>query len=287
MTSPIDIADIDISPLSLCAVSTPSPTSSFSDLSLGSGTLLDHVESRDRSDVVSLSSSTSSRGDDSHFFPSSCSPTESIPFPPTFDSTFDDSSSSIDSCTDPLCCPPPSPPRHSIKPLPPLKIPESSFHPLIIAGAGPHSLALAARLSEPRPAALYTDLEHARLSWLQREQGARTTPGKKGKKKAVKGHWSARKIIEPKQVTLAQGTAKDRGIKVLDSTSDQWMGRWKGFFEGLRIKTLRSPMLFHPAPADVDALVAYARRVGKEEDELEPIHGVVGKELSKHQKKKR
>jgi hypothetical protein len=64
------------------------------------------------------------------------------------------------------------------------------------------------------------------------------------------------------------------------------MGRWRGFFKGLRIETLRSPMLFHPSPADVDALVAYARRVGGE-NELEPIHGVVGKELSKHQKKKK
>lgn len=117
---------------------------------------------------------------------------------------------------------------------------------------------------------------------MQREEGKQ-----RQKRKTVKGHWPARKLISPELVTLAELEDKDeRGIKVLDSTSNKWMGRWDDYFEGLRIKHLRSPMLFHPAPADVDALVAYARREGREK-ELEPINGVVGKELSKHEKKKR
>ncbi|GEM06043.1 FAD binding domain protein [Rhodotorula toruloides] len=45
-------------------------------------------------------------------------------------------------------------------------------------------------------------------------------------------------------------------------------------------------MLFHPSPADVDALVAYASRT-RREDELEPIKGVVRREFSKYQRKKR
>ncbi|GAA5922918.1 uncharacterized protein JCM15063_003467 [Sporobolomyces koalae] len=280
MAQPIDITDTDVSPLSL---SVSSPTSSFSDFSLDR-TLVD-VEASDGKlddrEVVSLTSSHSSDEDRAAYsFPSSPSSVDSCLLT---SSDFDaDDISSTDSCTDPACCP--APPRAVEKPY---LIPETSFSPLIVVGAGPHSLALAARLSEPRPAALYTDLEHARLSWLQREQaqdGRRT----KHKRQTVKGHWSQRKIIAPKTVTIAR-TAQEKnvqGIQVLDSTADHWLGRWKGFFAGLRIKHLRSPMLFHPAPADVDALVAYSRRMSAEH-ELEPIHGVVGKELSKHQKKKR
>jgi hypothetical protein len=260
--SPIDLPEFDISPLSLAATSPAvSPSrSSVSDLSLDDGdtTLINYdSDERGRSDFES------------------------------------DSTSSIDSCTDPTCCPPPPPPaKPSTFSSNVVIVPDASFHPLVIVGAGPHSLALAARLSEPRPAALYTDLEHARLSWLQREQGQQRQESreKKHKKKTVKGHWGARKILDPDTITLAsQGVGEGgqgQGIKVLDSTSDRWLGRWHNYFEGLKIKTLRSPMLFHPSPADVDALVAYTRRMGRDA-ELTEINGVVGKELSKHQKKKR
>ncbi|BGP28498.1 hypothetical protein JCM10296v2_000233 [Rhodotorula toruloides] len=152
------------------------------------------------------------------------------------------------------------------------------FSPVIIIGAGPHALALAARLNEPRPAALYTDLEHARLSWLQREATSSTR-----RRQTVKGHWQARKLIEPATKTLAPAA---QAIRVLDSSGDTWMRRWESYFDGLKIEHLRSPMLFHPSPADVDALVAYASRTGRE-DELEPIKGVVGREFSKYQRKKR
>ncbi|GAA5987628.1 hypothetical protein JCM11641_001172 [Rhodosporidiobolus odoratus] len=186
-----------------------------------------------------------------------------------------------DSCCDPCCFPPSS----SANSLPPVILDEADFVPLIVVGAGPHGLALAARLSEPRPAALYTDLEHARLSWLQRENASGSGTSKKTKRATVKGHWNARKLVQPDSVTLAPAETARPSIAVLDSTSDGWLGRWRGFFQGLGIKHLRSPMLFHPSPADADALVAYARRMGKE-DELEPVKGVVGREYSKYQRKK-
>ncbi|GAA5950415.1 hypothetical protein JCM3765_004537 [Sporobolomyces pararoseus] len=266
MSKPLSLSDFDISPLALLP-SSPSYSSS-SDLSLS-----DHENDYD------CERSSTEEGEDYEE---------------------DDTSSSLASCTDPVCCPPSSPSREPSKPSSTsssssiLTVPSDSFHPLLIIGAGPHSLALAARLSESRPAALYTDLEHARLDWLQRDQLDRDEKKKKKKKKkVVKGHWGVRKLVEPEKVTLARGeTTSDceeggyRGIKVLDSTSDQWLGRWNNYFKGLRIKTLRSPMLFHPSPADVDALVAYARRE-RREDELTEIEGVVGKELSKHAKKKK
>ncbi|GAA5858728.1 hypothetical protein JCM8547_004958 [Rhodosporidiobolus lusitaniae] len=211
----------------------------------------------------------------------------------------DDASSSTASCCD-VCCPPPS--SGKIFSSPPLcVVDELAFTPLVIIGGGPHGLALAARLSEPRPAALYTDLEHARLAWLQRERRA-SQPAEGGRKHkdrraTVKGHWAARKLVQPREATLAptvlQAGDEDEAeqskvkpsITVLDSTSDKWMGRWNGYFEGLRITHLRSPLLFHPSPADADALVAYARRTDRE-DELMPVKGVVGRELSKAQRKK-
>ncbi|GAA5827254.1 hypothetical protein JCM11251_001194 [Rhodosporidiobolus azoricus] len=194
-----------------------------------------------------------------------------------------------DSCCA-LCCP-----HGPVLPAPtlpsaPVVLDEADFSPLVIIGAGPHALALAARLSEPRPAALYTDLEHARLSWLQREQRHSAARDKRAQKKdkrvAVKGHWTARKLVEPDSTTLVPCPSAGKSpITVLDSTASEWLGRWDGYFEGLRIPHLRSPMLFHPSPADADALVAYARRIDREH-ELEPVKGVVGKEFSKYQRKK-
>lgn len=58
------------------------------------------------------------------------------------------------------------------------------------------------------------------------------------------------------------------------------------FPPGLRITHLRSPMFFQPSPADANALVAYAQRTGREK-ELAPICGVVGREFSKQQRKKK
>jgi hypothetical protein len=73
-------------------------------------------------------------------------------------------------------------------------------------------------------------------------------------------------------------------VKVLDKTSSGWMGKWKNYFEGLRIENLRSPMWFHPSPAEVDGLVGFAQREGREGERV-VIEGVVGKELSKHARK--
>lgn len=55
-------------------------------------------------------------------------------------------------------------------------------------------------------------------------------------------------------------------ILALDSSSNQWLGRWNGFFEQLSIQHLRSPMFFHPSPSDVDALEAFARATDSEVD---------------------
>lgn len=198
-----------------------------------------------------------------------------------------------DSCTSACCDNPAPPPPHGAKESPPttervlVTVPEGAWSPLVIIGAGPHALALATRLNEPRPAALYTDLEHARLSWLQRDDADQRTTKSQSRHKAVKGHWPARKLVAPKEATLVANAADPApSVRVLDSSGSAWLSRWDAFFAGLSIQHLRSPMTFHPSPADADALVAYAQRTSRE-PELEPIKGVVGTELSKHQRKRR
>lgn len=49
---------------------------------------------------------------------------------------------------------------------------------------------------------------------------------------------------------------------------------------------MRSPMFFHVDPGDRDGMLAYAGETGREK-ELWELHGCVGKELSKHKKKKK
>lgn len=64
------------------------------------------------------------------------------------------------------------------------------------------------------------------------------------------------------------------------------MSKWNTLFSMLEISHLRSPMFFHPDPHDRDGLLAYAHNEGRECECLE-IAGCVGKEISKHQMKKK
>jgi len=64
------------------------------------------------------------------------------------------------------------------------------------------------------------------------------------------------------------------------------MSSWNEKFEDLGITHLRSPMFFHPDPRDRDGMLEFAVREGRQA-ELKEISGVVGKELSKHQRKKK
>lgn len=64
------------------------------------------------------------------------------------------------------------------------------------------------------------------------------------------------------------------------------MSAWNEKFDNLNIRHLRSPMFFHPDPRDRDGLLAFAYVNGRE-SELKEIQGVVGKELGKHNRKKK
>lgn len=147
------------------------------------------------------------------------------------------------------------------------------LHDIIIIGAGPCGLAVAARLREQTPSALFTDDEHERFHWI-RKYRARQASRKKSS-------------LATAATCATRHHAHDLSMLVLDSTSNNWMARWNSLFSLLEIEHLRSPMFFHVDPSDRDALRSFAHANMADPSDLREIPGCVGKELSKHQLKKR
>ncbi|KAG7415855.1 Aspercryptin biosynthesis cluster-specific transcription regulator atnN [Fusarium oxysporum f. sp. rapae] len=146
---------------------------------------------------------------------------------------------------------------------------EEEIYDVLVIGAGPCGLAISARLHEHTPAALFTDEEHRRFHWIS----------KYGNKMPLK-HVRSGKISPPKHAAKPQYK-----MLVLDADSDTWMGRWNRLFKMYDISHLRSPMLWHVDPLDRDALLAHAY-ANDRADELVEIRNCVGKEVSKHGRKK-
>lgn len=135
---------------------------------------------------------------------------------------------------------------------------------VLIVGAGPCGLATASRLKERTPSALFSEGEHQRFHWLRNKE-VNLLKNKRHSVNDIPGELS---------------------IKVIDAVSSKWMGQWDNQFDTCQIPYLRSPMFFHPDPADLDGMIAFAYRNNRE-NELKKIDNVVGKELSKHQQKRR
>lgn len=64
------------------------------------------------------------------------------------------------------------------------------------------------------------------------------------------------------------------------------MTKWDRLFKTFGIDYLRSPMFFHIDPADRDALLGYTYEKERQKA-LQALPGCVGKEISKHKKKKK
>ncbi|KAI1370257.1 hypothetical protein F4677DRAFT_369536 [Hypoxylon crocopeplum] len=147
-------------------------------------------------------------------------------------------------------------------------------HDVIVVGAGPCGLAVAARLSERMPAANFSDDEHQRYHWIQRHRN----------QASIKNYKTGFETRRKSSTASSRDTELD--LLVLDATDNRWMARWDTLFKTFDISHLRSPMFFHVDPAERDGLLAYTYRNDRG-NELTELRGCVGKELSKHQRKKR
>lgn len=182
------------------------------------------------------------------------------------------------------------------------------IHDVIIIGAGPCGLAVAARMHEETPSAMFTDEEHQRYHWIKKHTGRmRLVQAGRSKSNAVRtekwtrglnstepererrestGSASSVPSLSSSSSSSTSTSAASLSTLVLDGSGEQWMQRWHDGFRVLEIQQLRSPMFFHVDPSDRDGMLAYTQETEREED-LWEISGCVGKEMSKHKKKKR
>lgn len=173
---------------------------------------------------------------------------------------------------------------------------------VIIIGAGPCGLGVAARLREETPSAIFTDEEHQRYHWINKHSGR--MPLVRAHKKRIRGvkadKWNgnnnrsrASMIMgnnynDDAENNTSSSSSSSISSIVLDGSGTRWMEKWRGLFKILEIDFLRSPMFFHIDPLDRDGMLAYSQVTGRDHvgKDLWELSGCVGREFSKHKQRK-
>ncbi|KAK0539173.1 hypothetical protein OC834_000176 [Tilletia horrida] len=169
--------------------------------------------------------------------------------------------------------------------LPQTPIPASSYFDLVVIGSGPAAVALLTRLMEKRPAALYLEDEHRYLHWLHSKDATGISARALRRSKQAAEHApSSAPLLKTKfrpastdrvfvgksspphsptsQTPSGVRAPRPLRILVIDRIGG-WLELWNRLFAAYEIPHLRSPMFFHPSPADLDALLAYAQRTAR------------------------
>lgn len=149
------------------------------------------------------------------------------------------------------------------------------MYDIAIIGAGPCGLAVASRLCEKTPGAIFTEVEHNRYHWIKKHSERVSLVKSKGR--AVNMRFE--------KTCPSSCINHEHSMVVLDATSNTWLARWDSLFRAFNISHLRSPLFFHVDPRDRDGLKEFAYSRDRE-SELVELPGVVGREVSKHHKKK-
>ncbi|PYH41369.1 FAD binding domain protein [Aspergillus saccharolyticus JOP 1030-1] len=197
--------------------------------------------------------------------------------------------------------PPSSPPEGTTTPI---------LHDLLIIGAGPCGLAVAARLREETPSAMFTDDEHQRYHWINKHRGRMTVVQAHGRaRRGVRAEKyqspsisynmkddesSEPDLVHSRSSSISSSssssssssfstdsTSRNSSVDnedtpttlILDSTGARWMERWNRAFQTLEIQQLRSPMFFHVDPRDRDGMLAYTQETSRGKD-LWEISGI-------------
>mgnify|MGYP005846387929 CR=1 FL=1 len=159
-------------------------------------------------------------------------------------------------------------------------VPSNNIKELVVVGAGPHALALALRLLEPKADLLSDKERHLSADYIQRtrplsqvrkhiqdlSKGPKVVLKKKVSKKNEKdkmGNKSAMNHTWDDPPPISLDFFREHCAVIDANGSKGWMAGWKENFSALQIEQLRSPISAHCDPYDHRGLEFYAEKYNR------------------------